>query len=318
METSAEMNDPMDDPPRIVAIFATMNRAATALACVNALAAQTRSPDLVVVADNVSADGTADALKGASGLPFDMIVHRMTENRGNAGGVEEAMNLAFGRGADFVWILDDDSIPRADALGALLSVKLEPTVVRHAIQIDPASGRLTWPMWMGGKKGWRLVERPEDILKCVWVETRASWTGSLISRQIWEAVGPVNGELFIRGEDEEYPWRISQAGFSFAAVPGAVLDHPRAVGMIRWKFLGKNLFIERGLADWKLYYKIRNMVWLKRRQAGKVAAITMALAYVIAISSIDGIDRLPLIREAVRDGWLDKLGKWSRHPAQLA
>jgi GT2 family glycosyltransferase len=67
-----------------------MNRSATALACVRALAAQTEPPALVVVADNVSTDDTAESLLALRELPFRFILHRMAENRGNAGGVEEA------------------------------------------------------------------------------------------------------------------------------------------------------------------------------------------------------------------------------------
>ena len=34
--------------------------------------------------------------------------------------VRASMDLAFAEGADAVWILDDDSWPRADALAAML------------------------------------------------------------------------------------------------------------------------------------------------------------------------------------------------------
>jgi GT2 family glycosyltransferase len=305
----------MDGKPRVAAVFATMNRAVTAASCVRALADQTRPPDLVVVADNVSSDSTPATLESLELLPFPLIVHRMTENRGNAGGVEEAMELAFGRGADFVWILDDDSVPRQDALGALLAVELGPMVVPHAMQVDPKSGRLTWPMWIRSELGWILVEELENFWGKDWIETRASWTGAMISREVWKAVGPVNGALFIRGEDEEYPWRIAQSGFTFAGVTGAVMDHPGPENIVRWSCFGKNLFFERSLADWKLYYKTRNMVWLKRRQSGIFGAIAMAAAYAIAVSWIDGPSRLPLVWSAVRDGWHGKLGRWSQHPA---
>ena len=123
--------------------------------------------------------------------------------------------------------------------------------------------------------------------------------------------GPVNGELFIRGEDEDYPWRIAQAGFVFEPVAGAVMDHPGPENLIHWHFAGKHLFIERGLADWKLYYKARNMVWLKRRQVGGLRAIAMALSYALATAWIDGPQRLPLVIKAARDGWCGRLGRWS-------
>ena len=296
---------------KTAAVFATMNRVATAVACVRALASQTRPPELVIVADNVSTDGTTSALESMDSLPFPLIVHRMAENRGNAGGVEEAMELAFARGADSVWILDDDSIPQKDALRALLSVDLQPSVVRHAMQIDPMSGRLTWPMWVWFRNDWSLVGELGNLAGRDWIKTRASWTGALISREVREAVGPVRGELFIRGEDEEYPWRIAKAGFTFVGVTTAILDHPGPQNLEMMRFFGKLLFFEKGLPDWKLHYKIRNMVWLKRRQSGGLKAILTALAYAIAAVRFDGSSRLALVGKASLEGWRGKLGRIS-------
>jgi glycosyltransferase involved in cell wall biosynthesis len=296
--------------PSIAAVFATMNRAATAVACVRALAAQTRPPERVVVADNVSSDNTLAALAALADLPFELIVHRMRENRGNAGGVEEAMELAFARGADAVWILDDDSWPRPGALAAMLAGGWDPEVVLHPLQEDPATGRFTWPLQVVEADGSvRLVEVATVLPARARVSSRGVWTGALVSRRIREVVGPVNGELFIRGEDEEYPWRIERAGFRTEAVTAAVMDHPGPREVVCWRLLGKRLFFERGLVDWKLYYKVRNMVWLKRRQAGARGAVLMALAYVLAVVRFDGPGRLPLLWEAVRDGWRGRLGK---------
>ncbi|MCX6875052.1 MAG: glycosyltransferase [Verrucomicrobia bacterium] len=301
----------MSAPISIAAVFATMNRAAAAVGCVRALAAQTRPPEWVVVADNGSTDDTVAAMEAMNSLPFELVVHRMPENRGNAGGVEAAMDLAMARGAAAVWILDDDSWPRAGALAALLEKPWDPMVVRHALQIDPQTGRFTWPLQVAdGKGGWRLVNSLEDMPPGACVRSRIIWTGALVPREVRESVGPVNGDLFIRGEDEEYPWRIEQAGFAQEAVTHAVLDHPGPEHLVHWQVLGKNFFFERGLADWKLYYKVRNMVWLKRRQAGGVRACGMALTYALATAWLDGSQRLPLIWTAARDGWRGRLGKW--------
>lgn len=297
--------------PRIATVFATMNRAATATACVRALAAQTRPPEWVVVADNVSDDDTVASLEGLADLPFRLKVHRMAENRGNAGGVEEAMDLAFGLGADAVWILDDDSWPQPAALGALLDGEWDPRVVRHSLQIDPRTGRFTWPLWVADRDGrWSLVWDMGDLPEGERIVTRSMWTGALISKEVREAVGPVKGDLFIRGEDEEYPWRIEKAGFSFEGRLGAVLDHPGPADLVKWRLFGKYMFFERGLADWKLYYKVRNMVWLKRAQHGGAGAVKMAVAYAVAAAVLDGPGRLPLWWRAVRDGWKGRLGKW--------
>ncbi|MEP2777039.1 MAG: glycosyltransferase [Luteolibacter sp.] len=304
----------MESQPHIAAVFATMNRGATAVTCVRALAAQIRPPDLVVVTDNCSSDTTVSALEELCDLPFPLSVIQMPQNEGNAGGVAEAMDAAYGAGADAVWILDDDSWPRPDALAAMLKRPLDHGIVRHALQIDPVTNRFTWPMWAGVDDGWHLAFAESELPAGETIPSKSSWTGALIPRAIYDKVGPVNRDLFIRGEDEEYPWRISQAGFRFEACRNAKMDHPGSESSAHWKFLGKNLFIERGLADWKLHYKVRNMVWLKRRQAGNLGAIAVAAAYGIAISLIDGPARLPLVWGAVRDGWRGTLGRWSQHP----
>ena len=295
----------------IAVVFATMNRAEVAVKCVRALAAQTRVPAWVVVADNDSSDDTVERLEALADLPFELLVHRLRENRGNAGGVQEVMELAFARGAAAVWILDDDSWPRPAALAALLADPWDPQVVRHALQIDPATGRFTWPLQVAdGMGGWRLAESLDEMPEGELVRSRIIWTGAMVSREVREKVGPVNGELFIRGEDEEYPWRIEQAGFFQEAVKHAVMDHPGPEHIVHWRFLKKNFFFERGLADWKLYYKVRNMVWLKRQQGGGLRAMAMAVTYALATAWIDGRPRLLLIWAAVRDGWRGRLGKW--------
>jgi rhamnopyranosyl-N-acetylglucosaminyl-diphospho-decaprenol beta-1,3/1,4-galactofuranosyltransferase len=300
--------------PRIAAVFATMSRSATAVACVRALAAQTRPPEIVVVADNVSSDETVAELKGLQGLPFHLIVHRMNENRGNAGGVQEAMDLAFAEGVDAVWILDDDSWPRLDALEALIIEPWDPQVVRHSLQIDPKTGRFTWPMQIKTHdENLHLVYSTTDLSLFSSPQSQTSWTGALISREIRQKVGAVNGALFIRGEDEEYPYRIRSCGYQFIPVILSILDHPGPSDIIRWKFFGKHLFFEPALADWKLYYKVRNMVWLKKRQAGALHAFAMGMAYVVATAKIDGLHRVALVVEAAMDGWKNRLGKWRRH-----
>ena len=119
------------------------------------------------------------------------------------------------------------------------------------------------------------------------------------------------GELFIRGEDEEYPWRIQSAGIPTEAVRESLLDHPGPAHLVHWSLLGKHLFLEKGLADGKLYYKVRNMVWLKRRQSGFWGALAIMLAYWAGITVIDGPHRLTLLWKASLAGWTGKLGRWA-------
>lgn len=304
----------MPAPLKIAAVFATMDRAETAKSCVMALARQTRPPDLVMVADNCSLDATVSTLESLKNLPFKLVVHRMPENQGNAGGVQIVMDQAFDEGVDAVWILDDDSWPREMALEALVTTPWDQNMVRHALQIDPKSSKFTWPMWVDDGSSWKLVFDPKDLPKWNTIPSKSSWTGALIPKKVRKEVGPVNAALFIRGEDEEYPWRIGLAGYSFTAIPEAILDHPGPDHLIHWQWFGKSFFFESGLAKWKLYYKVRNMVWLKRRQTGNLRALQMAIIYTVAATMIDGPKRIPLLWRAISDGWNGNLGKMSETP----
>ena len=182
-------SEPAASFPRIACIFATMNRAETAKSCVMALARQSLPPEWVMVADNCSTDQTVAILRALEGLPFSLIVHPMPENLGNAGGVEAVMERAFDEGADAVWILDDDSWPRQEALASLLEGAWDPLVVRHSLQIDPQTGRFAWPLQIAdGQGGWHLAWSKEELPDGPRVRSRISWTGALVSRKVRAAV----------------------------------------------------------------------------------------------------------------------------------
>ena len=296
--------------PRIAAVFACYNRRATTLECVRRLQAQTRQPDLVVVGDNASTDGTPEALRA---LNWDRLTVLDTgDNLGNAGGVRVAMDHAFSLDADAVWILDDDSWPQEGALAALLKNRPNPRLVRHSLQIDPVGGHYSWPLPVRDASGtWRTIRHPDEWPGGDHAESRASWTGALVPREAWEKAGPVLGELFIRGEDEEYPRRLAAAGFRFEAVRDSILDHPSAKNLRRWNIGGKEFWFETGLEDWKFYYEVRNTVWLMLQEGSPLKAGAIAFLHGIATLIHDGWSpsRFRTWRCAVRDARDGRLGR---------
>ncbi|QJE96986.1 glycosyltransferase [Luteolibacter luteus] len=296
--------------PRIAAVFACYNRRSTALECVRRLQVQTRPPDLVVVGDNASTDGTPDALRELAWGPLTVV--DTGDNLGNAGGVRVAMDHAFALGADAVWILDDDSWPREAALEALLAGGFDPQRVRHSLQIDPAGGRYSWPLPIREASGkWHTIRHPGEWPGGERAESRASWTGAMIPRAAWEKAGPVLGELFIRGEDEEYPRRLAAAGFRFEAVRDSILDHPSAKNLRRWVIGGKEFWFETGLEDWKFYYEVRNTMWLMEREGSMFKAWAIALLHGWATLLHDGWSpsRFATWRAAVSDAKAGRLGR---------
>ena len=109
----------MSAAPRVTAVVVTWNRKALLLECLDCLRRQTARADVLVV-DNASTDGTGEAL-----LPLieaGRIAYANTgENLGGAGGFQYGIRRAVEAGYDYVWIMDDDSMPEPTALEALMS-----------------------------------------------------------------------------------------------------------------------------------------------------------------------------------------------------
>ena len=109
---------------RVTAVLVAWNRRELLREALEALAAQTRPVDRLVVVDNASDDGSdavAAELLAAWGDRARLI--RLTENTGGAGGFAVGIAAAVADPAtDWVWVMDDDTVPGPDALsGALAS-----------------------------------------------------------------------------------------------------------------------------------------------------------------------------------------------------
>ncbi len=120
------------------AVVVTRNRRELLEECLRALAAQTRPPNRILVIDNASTDGTAETVRErhpeAELLP-------LPENLGGAGGFHVGLREAHAGGAEWVWLMDDDTIPEPGALAALLAA---PAALHGLGQPLLLSSRAVW------------------------------------------------------------------------------------------------------------------------------------------------------------------------------
>ena len=101
---------------RVVAVVVTYNREQLLAQCLDGLAAQDRRPDAVVVIDNASTDASG---RVADEHPLGADVVHLHRNVGGAGGFAAGIARALVRhDADWVWVMDDDTVPRPGALAA--------------------------------------------------------------------------------------------------------------------------------------------------------------------------------------------------------
>lgn len=100
---------------KVAACVVTFNRIKFLKEIIPALKNQTRKPDKIFVIHNSGTDGTAEWLAEQTDLTV------ITQpNVGSSGGQYTAFKTAFEAGFDWIWIMDDDVVPRPECLENLL------------------------------------------------------------------------------------------------------------------------------------------------------------------------------------------------------
>ena len=212
--------------PGVMAVVLTFNAPDATEVCLRSIAAQAAPVDAVLVVDNASVPPFVAGAGIAGGPALEVL--RLAENGGPAGGYAAGLRAFLESRHAWVWLVDDDSSPRPDALAAQLRAAAactEPTAFLSTM-IDRDTGAEA---------------------------NTHGWCGALIPRAIVEAVGVPIEELFWWAEDTEYlQWRIPRAGFGLERCADAVVD----VSFRR---------AERAKPPWKFYYEARNQVYFRLR-----------------------------------------------------
>ena len=192
---------------RVVAVVVTYNRKESLLRCIDALRGQRGARTDVLVVDNASTDDTAAAL--APLVDAGVIrYHNTGENLGGAGGFNVGMRLAVEMGYDYLWVMDDDCIPDADALAALLWAhrRLEG---RYGFLSGIAYWRDGSLCQMNVQKT-DLWHKLEDTTAPLTRVVMATFVSAFIPAARVREVGLPIREFFIWSDDLEYTRRLSR------------------------------------------------------------------------------------------------------------
>jgi N-acetylglucosaminyl-diphospho-decaprenol L-rhamnosyltransferase len=197
--------------------------------------------DELIVVDNDSADGTAEAVEE---LAPEARVLRSVRNAGFAGGCNEGATQARG---DLLVILNPDAAPRPGWGEAIR----RPLVVQRgwaAWQALVADGdgatinsagnpvHFTGIVWAGGH-GRPLAEAP-----AAGEVTALSGACLAIPRKTWEQVGGFPEHYFLYHEDVDLSLRLRLRGGTLGIEPAAVVDHDYEFGARehKWRWLERN------------------------------------------------------------------------------
>lgn len=196
----------MIEAQNVTAVVVTYNRLPLLRQCLAALRAQTVQGFTVLLVDNASTDGTADYAKT---LVMPGLVYCNTgKNLGGAGGFAYGMRAAAARGAEAVWIMDDDTLPEPGALAAFLAAD-----AAYGSKYGWLSGRALAPDGTDQPMNLQRKTMYRDIDGFAGVQipaVMASFVSLFLRTETVRRFGLPIADFFIWSDDWEYTRRISR------------------------------------------------------------------------------------------------------------
>jgi rhamnopyranosyl-N-acetylglucosaminyl-diphospho-decaprenol beta-1,3/1,4-galactofuranosyltransferase len=263
----------------VASVVVTHNRRDLLDGALNAIAAQTRPPDVMIVIDNASSDGTAEMVR--SRFPTADLV-TLPRNVGGAGGFAAGIARALAVGATALWLMDDDTLPRPDALAALLSV-----FGRHRPAL--AASRV---VWTDGRDHPMNTPRSRPYGPGLARVRSASFVSVLLDAAAVRSAGAPIADYFLWNDDFEYTARLLRGRLGLLCA-GSVVEHRTA-----------SPAFDPGA---RFFYEVRNKVWLFTRSRCLAPGERMLYAGSTlrrwARALAGSPDRTGLVRELMRGLW---------------
>jgi rhamnopyranosyl-N-acetylglucosaminyl-diphospho-decaprenol beta-1,3/1,4-galactofuranosyltransferase len=236
----------------VCAVVVTYNRKELLRECLQAVLGQTRAPDHVLVVDNASDDGTDALLRDEFADGVEVL--RLARNEGSSGGFHAGMATAAGRDFDWLWVMDDDTIPTPPALGTLLDARErldglpEPALLASKVvwtdgHVHPMNPPAPHPQDM---------DRFLDAVSRGLLPIRASTFPSLLVRRAAvERHGPPRKGFWIWADDIDFTQRILRHEPGYV-VPDSVALHKTTTAHAPWD------------GGPRFYYAVRNGLFILR------------------------------------------------------
>jgi len=244
---------------KIITVVVTYNRLALLKECIAAILSQTTKSDEIIVVNNGSTDDTGEWL---TTQPVTIITQ---ENKGGSFGFYTGIKQAYQNNADWIWLMDDDTIPDPAALAQLVTVTQNPLqrigfLSSKAIWTDGTPHLMNVPDIKTFAGGQPFNANDQYGLYRV---NAASFVSLFLARQAVAETGLPFKEFFIWGDDSEYTQRIVRRNFVGGYIPASVVLHKTPVNHF------SNIFLDSPQSIWKYRYGLRNELFMVKLNKGK-------------------------------------------------
>lgn len=248
--------------PAVSIIVLNYNGREDTLACLRSLEHLTYPNVNVIVVDNASSDGSEDAIRST----FPRMTFIQTgSNLGFTGGNNVGLRYALEQGADYVMLLNNDTIVAPDFVNLLVKVgESDPSIgvigpmiyyFDNPEQIWSAGGEIDWRRGLTNNIGVNELDQSQFGLNPRQVDF-VTGCALLAKRAVWEKVGLLDDQFFMYYEETEWCVRANRAGFKIYMAPMAMVWHKISIEA-------------RAASPRTYYYMTRNrLLFLRNTRAG--------------------------------------------------
>jgi len=293
-------------PTRILAVVLNWNGGELNLDCVESVLAAGIAPGDLLFVDNASSDGSLELVRET----YPTLTFLVNDsNLGFGHGVNRGIEHALSRGADAVLLVNNDVVLTDGMLPALTdAMEQNPTAgitgPRVLDRADPtrvwcAGGRVTWRQNLSVLEGHGATDgaqfqtrRKVDYL---------AGCAMLIRKDVFEAIGLLDGAYFAYHEDLDFCLSASEAGFEVLLVGDAAALH------------APHHSTGGGYSPGRKYMMGVNSIWFLRRHGTAARWLSffvfdvLTLVPLFALGLFDG--RLPGVRAKARGTWDGLIGR---------
>ena len=304
--TVSTKNAPPGNEPKVYAVVLNWNRTADTLACVDSLGESSYGNLHVVVVDNGSRESCRAEIEKSH--PWVDVIEN-ERNLGYSGGNNVGMRHALAHGADLVWVLNNDTVVDAEALGSLVACALAhpraAAIGGRVLRADRPDvlwmtwGRVTWLQSLIALEG-----QDEPDSERFDGDRRVEWIPgcSILFRAAALAeVGLFDEQFFAYHEDVDWAARAHKRGWELWYTGASRIHHA-----IHASSGGE----EASYTGFRSYLSARNSVLYARRHGSAPQRAMMALAIVATLPFQWVRRRLRGQQQGVRmkvRGWRDGL-----------
>lgn len=180
----------------------------------------------LLVVDNASADGSVQLIKQK--FPQVKIIQNK-KNLGFAAGVNVGIKYALKQGADFVFLLNPDTIVEKDFLQPLVQLIKSDTEIGIVSPVLKGmfKGKLVYDLgakfnpFLGRTKHIHVKFRPLHPMEAEMV----SGCAMLVKKEVFEKIGFFNKHYFLYFEDSDFCLRAKKAGFKIYVQSKSIVFH---------------------------------------------------------------------------------------------